>query len=171
MPSYAEIMELVGFRSKNAVYRLVKRLVNEGFVSQDKLGRLIPQKISGQIRVLGAIEAGFPSPAEEELLDTLSLDDFLVGNKEGIYLLEVKGDSMQDAGILPGDMVLAERSASPQVGEIVVAEIDGDWTLKYLRRKGNRLYLEAANEKYPPIFPREDLNIVAVVKATIRKYR
>ncbi|MDR3558559.1 MAG: S24 family peptidase, partial [Candidatus Pacebacteria bacterium] len=109
MPSYAEIMCLVGFKSKNAVYKLVNRLIEEGAVLKDKTGRLIPSRLFGEVPLLGLVEAGFPSVAEETPLDSLSLDDYLIEKKEKTYLLEVKGDSMIDAGIQEGDYVLAER--------------------------------------------------------------
>ena len=85
-------------------------------------------------------------------------------------MLKVKGDSMKDAGIIEGDTVLVERTSSPKEGQIVIAEVDGGWTMKYLRKKNGMPYLEAANAKYQPIFPRSNLRIAAVVKAVIRKY-
>jgi repressor LexA len=170
MPSYAEMMELLGFRSKNAVFKLVKRLEEEGFLSKDGAGKLIPNQLYGEVRVLGQVEAGFPSPAEEELCDTMSLDEFLIRNKEATYMLKISGESMKDAGIMPGDMVLVDRSQAPAVGDIVIAEVDGKWTIKYLRKKGGRTYLEPANKRFPLIWPEEELKIAAVVKAVIRKY-
>lgn len=123
-----------------------------------------------EIRVLGYVEAGFPAGAEEELLDTMSLDEFLIDKPEATYILKVKGDSMIEAGIMAGDMILVERGKQARAGEIVVAEVDGEYTLKYLRKKGGKVYLEAANKKYKPIYPEENLKIEAVVVAVIRKY-
>lgn len=170
MPSYSEMMDLLGFKSKNAVFKLVKRLEVENFLSKDKTGRIIPRNLYGRLKVLGQIQAGFPSPAEEELADTMSLDEFLIQNKEATYMLKVSGDSMKDAGIMPGDMVLVDRSLSPNDGNIVIAEVDGGWSIKYFRKKGARVYLEPANKKYSTIYPKEELKIAAVVKAVIRKY-
>ena len=163
-------MELVGFRSRHAVHRLVERLVAEGLVTKDPQGTLIPTTHGGDVPLLGIIEAGFPSPAEEELVDTMSLDEYLIENREATYLLKVKGDSMLDAGIRPGDLVIVERTASPRVGDIVIAEVDGEWTMKFLRKRGNLLYLAPANKKYRPIVPKQELKVVAVVKAVVRKY-
>lgn len=170
MPSYAEIMALCGFKSKNAVFKLAKKLEGEGFLGKDRKGRLIPRNFYGKIRVLGQVEAGFPSPAEEELADTMSLDEFLIRNKEATYILRISGDSMKDAGILPGDMVLVDRSLIPVEGDIVIAEVDNHWTIKYLRKRGSKSYLEPANPNYPAIYPEDELKIAAVVKAVIRKY-
>ena len=128
------------------------------------------KNLYGETPVLGLVEAGFPSPAEEELVDTMNLDDYLVENKEATYILKVKGDSMIDAGICEGDMVIVERKEVPKVGEIVIAEVDGEWTMKYLRKRGGRFYLEPANKNYRPIMPKDDLKIAAVVRAVVRKY-
>ena len=170
MPSYSEIMGLFNLKSKNSVFRLVKKLVREEFLLQDSTGRLIPDKFYGQIRVLGQVQAGFPSPAEEELVDTISLDEYLIQNRDATFMLKVSGDSMINAGIMEGDMVLADRSITPRPGDIVIAEVDSEWTMKYLRKTGAKMWLEAANKKYKPIHPKEELKIAAVVRAVIRKY-
>jgi SOS-response transcriptional repressor LexA len=122
-------------------------------------------------RLLGGLVL-FPGGqnAEEELSDTMDLDEFLIKNKEATYVLKVTGDSMRDAGILPGDMVLVERGLEPHDGDIVIAHIDHAWTMKYLRKRGRKIWLEPANKRYRPLFPKEELKIAAVVIAVIRKY-
>src|ERR1035437_145797 len=170
MPSYAEIMALVGFKSKNAVYKLVNKLVDEGVVIKDSTGRLIPKKVFGEVPVLGLVEAGFPSEAEEMVADTMNIDDYLIEHKESTYMLEVKGDSMIDAGIREGDLVIAERKGEPKDGDIVIADVDGGWTMKYFRKRGGKVFLEAANKNYKPIYPKEDMKIAAIVRGVIRKY-
>lgn len=170
MPTYQEVMGLVGFKSKNAVYKLVARLQDEHFLSKDKKGFLVPRKLDGEIPFVGLVEAGFPSPAEDELSDTMSLDDYLIKNKEATYLMRAKGDSMIDAGIVDGDMLLVERVNEAKPGEIVIAFVDGERTMKYLRQRSGKFYLEPANKKYKPIVPENELRVEAVVKAVIRKY-
>lgn len=170
MPSYAEIMRLVGFRSKNAVYKLINRLVEEGSVLKDTTGRLIPARALSEVPLLGLVEAGFPSEADAQTLDTIDINEYLFDHKEVSYLLKVKGDSMIDAGIHEGDLVMVERGRSAKTGDIVIANIDGGWTMKYLRKKGDKTYLEAANKKYKPIYPEQELQIAAVVKGVVRKY-
>ena len=172
MPSYGEIMELAGFRSRNAVYRLVNRLMDAGLVLKDAQGKLTPTEDSSAngVPLLGVVGAGWPSPAEEELIDTMSLDDYLIDNREASYMLKVTGDSMIEAGIQPGDMVIVERTDAPRVGDIVIAEVDGEWTMKYLRQRGGKFYLEPANRKYKPIEAEQSLKIAAVVRAVVRKY-
>ncbi len=170
MPSYAEIMEITGLKSKDSVFKLVGRLEREGFLKKDRRGRLIPRTVLGEIRLLGLVEAGFPTVAEEEELDTVSLDEYLISNRDATYMLRVKGDSMKDAGIVEGDMVVVERTANPKEGQIVIADVDGAWTMKYLRNKNGKAYLEAANPKYKDIHPEGELRIAAVVKGVVRKY-
>ena len=94
MPSFSEIGEIAGLRSKNAVFKLVNKLEEKGILRRDIKGRLIPRSLGASVKVLGKVDAGFPSPAEEELVDTLSLDEFLIQNRSATFLLKVSGDSM-----------------------------------------------------------------------------
>lgn len=170
MPTYSEIASMMGYKSKNAVFRLVGRLEAAGLIEKDKTGHIVPSRLFTETRLLGAVQAGFPSPAEEELSDTVSIDDYLIKNKEATYLLMVKGDSMIDAGIREGDLVVAERAVEPHFGDIVIALVDGEWTMKYYRKKEGRVVLVPANKKYRDIVPTSDLRIEAVVRGVIRKY-
>ena len=171
MPSFSEVGELTGLRSKNAVSKLVARLEELNVLGRDKKGRLIPRSLASPLRVLGTVEAGFPSPAEEELVDTLSLDDLLIQNREATFLLKVSGDSMTGAGIMPGDMVLVDKGRTARSGDIVIAEVDGQWTMKYLRKRSSGVLLLPANPKYKPITPKTELKIGGVVTAVVRKYK
>ncbi|MEI8176809.1 MAG: transcriptional repressor LexA [Candidatus Omnitrophota bacterium] len=170
MPSYSEMQELFGFRSKNAVFKKVLSLTKRGFIDKDERGRILPRSLLRPVRVAGTIAAGFPSPAEEELSETMSLDEYLIPNPQATYLLKVDGDSMIDAGIHPGDLVLVQRGRTPRTGDIVVAQIDNEWTLKYLEKKDGRVFLRAANKRYPDIIPADELVITGVVVANVRKY-
>lgn len=171
MPSYSEMLKVFGLKSKNAAFKRVKALIKDGVVEKDGQGRLIPRALAKPARILGTITAGFPSPAEEELSDTMSIDEYLISNPQATYLLKVDGDSMIDAGIHPGDLVLIQKNLAPRTGDIVVAEVDGEWTLKYFSRESGRVVLKAANKKYPPIIPRQELVIAGVVIANVRKYK
>lgn len=168
MPSYREVMGITGLRSTGSVAKLVARLKEAGLIRTDATGRLLPAPAA--LPLLGSVAAGFPIPAEEDLADTMSLDEFLVENPEGTFLLKVSGDSMVDAGIMPGDLLVVDRAATPRAGQIVVAEVDREWTVKYLRLKGGKPYLEAANARYPDIVPVDRLQIAAVVRGVVRKY-
>ena len=170
MPTYSEMLKLFDFKSKNAVFRVVEKLIEAGLVDKDHLGRLVPSEIFGEIPLLGLVTAGFPAAVEEELADTVNLDDLLIKNRPLTYMLEVDGDSMIDAHIEKGDMVLVEKTNQAKDGDIVIAEVDGEFTMKYFREKGGKRWLEPANKNYRPIYPEHSFNINAVVKAVIRKY-
>lgn len=170
MPSYAEIMDLVGFKSKNAVSKLVHKLIDAGVLEKDTQGKLIPTIAAGEIPMLGLVEAGIPSTADSQTLDTLSIEEYLIPKKEKTFILEVKGDSMIEAHIDEGDLVIAERTQSAKNGDIVVAEVDGGWTLKYFKTDGSKVWLEPANKLLKPIYPEYELRVAAIVKGVIRKY-
>jgi DNA polymerase V len=118
---------------------------------------------------VGSVHAGFASPAEEDMADTISVGDYLIRDKDASFLLEVVGDSMEGAGILSGDMVIFERTGEYKPGDIVIALTEDGYTIKFLRKKGSAYYLEAANEHYPLIHPKEG-QIIGVVTGTFRKY-
>lgn len=174
MPGYAEIMDLTGFRSKNAVFKLIEKLVEDGVVKKDARGRLAPLQLESgfetALPLVGHIRAGFASPSEEELADTITIGDYLIRDKDASYLLEVVGDSMIDAGIQEGDMVIFERTHDYRPGDIVIALTEDGYTIKYLRNKGAKYFLEAANSAYAPIYPREG-EIIGVVTGTFRRYK
>lgn len=178
MPTYSEMLKLFGFKSKNAVFKIVEKLIEAGLVAKDHLGRLIPAQSFGEVQMAGLVTAGLPATVEEELADTVNLDDLLIKNKPLTYMLEVDGDSMIDAHIEKGDMVLVEKTNHAKDMQIVIAEVDGEFTMKYFRRstvltasgKKEKVWLEPANKNYKPIYPEHSLNVIAILKAVIRKY-
>jgi repressor LexA len=170
MPGYSEMCELFGFASKNAVAKVVDKLVDAGIIRKDNKGKLLPLALGNEIPLVGYVEAGMPSPAEEQALDHVTIDDLLLGERDKMYLLRVKGLSMIDAGIHEGDLLLVERTLHARNGDIVVANLDGEWTVKYLRERRGKRYLEAANEDYPDLWPEGSLEIGGVVRSVIRSY-
>jgi repressor LexA len=171
MPSYSEMLALFGLRSKNAVFKRVNTLIKRGFLEKDAKGKLLPKRVARPLPLAGFIQAGFPSPAEEELQDVMNLEEYLIANPQATYLLKVEGDSMVGAGIHPGDLALIQKNLEPRTGDIVVARVDGEWTLKYFEKKGKKVSLRAANETYPVILPRQELIVAGVVIANVRKYK
>lgn len=170
-PTFSELATLFNYRSKNAVYGPLQKLIQLGYIEQNKLGRItLTSKITGSSRLLGTVQAGFPSPAEEELIDTINLDQYLVRNPEATYLLTVSGDSMIDAGIQPGDIILVEKGGAPKKNDIVIAQVDGEWTMKYFGKDRQGVYLDPANSNYKRIRPDRSLTIGGIVKAVVRKY-
>lgn len=167
MPSITEVMKLCDLKSRSSAHYVVSKLVAEGVIDKDTSGRLVPAPL--RLPLVGHIRAGFAAPAEDELADTITIGEYLVRKPEASFLLEVEGDSMEDAGIHDGDMVIFERGHDYKPGSIVVALTEDGYTLKYLRKKGTTFYLEAANDAYPDIYPKEG-EIIGVVTGTFRTY-
>ncbi|PIR93485.1 LexA family transcriptional repressor [Candidatus Falkowbacteria bacterium CG10_big_fil_rev_8_21_14_0_10_43_10] len=170
LPSYAEMLSIFNFQSKNAVAKVVAKFVDEGLVGKDETGRLIAGPDMFGVRLLGTVQAGLPTTAEQEVGEALSLDEYLIEKKDKTYLLEVTGDSMIEAGINEGDLVIVEQGRAPKVGDIVIAEVDHEWTMKFLEKENGRMILKPANKNYPIIRPQGEMNIGGVVKGVARKY-
>jgi SOS regulatory protein LexA len=170
MPTYEEMLTLLAVRSKSVVHFWMNKLLQEGILEKDKSGHLTFINSLIGVPLAGGVSAGFPSPAEEELRDVISFDEYLITKQADSFLLKVDGDSMIGAGIMPNDLVLVERGREPKTGDIVIAEVDGAWTMKYFHKKGKEVYLEAANPKYPRITPVTEMHIGGVVAAVVRKY-
>ena len=95
----------------------------------------------------------FPRRRKKNCADVISFDEYLVNRPETSFLLSVTGDSMEGAGIMDKDLVIVESGREPKNGDIILAEVDGNWTMKYFCKKGKTITLEAANPKYPTIIP------------------
>ena len=169
LPSYAEMMGIFGYKSKGGVTACVDKLIDLGVIGRED-GKLFPRDLNPQTKILGTISAGFPSMGEEVFHQSISLDEWIITEPDATYMLQVEGDSMVDAGIHRGDYVIAEMTEKVVVGDIVVAEIDGQWTLKYLRENKKGRYLEAANEDYADMYPQEQLTTHAKVIGVVRRY-
>lgn len=119
------------------------------------------------------VVAGFPSPAEESFPSSseLNVTNYLIKDKSATTLFRVRGDSMKDAGLLDGDIVFVTYGIQAKDGDIVIADADGERTIKYLRSDKNGKYLKPANKSYKNIRPEIGLTIVGVVTAMCRKYQ
>jgi len=170
LPSYAVIAELLGMRSRASVQQLISRLKGKGFLDDTIPRRLVPTGKFLERPLVGSAPAGFPSPAEEALGDAISIDDYLVEHPSKTVLVEVQGDSMKDAGINTSDIMIVERESRPRVGRIIVAIVDGEFTIKYLRKDKQGYFLEPANSAYPIIRPETDLKMFGIVVGQFRKY-
>ncbi len=170
VPGYNEMLDIFEYKTKSAVFSLLLKLDREGYVKKKGRKIALTEKITGSIKLLGTVQAGFPSPAEEELIDTMNLDEFLVEKPEATFMLKVTGDSMTDAGICPGDMVLVEKGRKPKNNDVVIAQVDGEWTMKFFVNDKNGMRLEPANKNYKAIYPENSLELAGVVTSVIRKY-
>ncbi len=125
----------------------------------------------GQWLVEQGISAGFPSPADDFKEIRISLDEELVKNKEATFYARVSGDSMSGAGLDDGDLLVIDRSVNVENGQIAVCFINGDFTVKRIKKKNNKVYLVPENQKYKPIELKdeEELFIWGIVEYVIKK--
>lgn len=172
LPSYARIGVLVGLNSKASVAGLVQRLKAEGFVESTPDRRLKPGRRFFERPMTESVQAGLPTLAPDVIApDTITIDERLIPNPSNTVLIKVKGDSMIDAGIHEGDLVIVEKRASANIGNIVVAIIDNEFTLKRLHKERGRIVLKPENRAYPVIRPKGELEIFGVVVGQFRTYR
>lgn len=171
MPTYEEMKQLFNVASKNTVAYRINKLLEVGFLQKDGNKLMLAQ--TGSVMRLGTVQAGFPTAAEEDVeTEVMSLDEFLIDRKKSTYMMEVQGESMKDAGIIEGDLILVERGRTPRRGDIVLALVDNEYTLKYLETENGKPVLVPANKNFKKIYPNPNtLKIEAVLKAVIRKYR
>ena len=114
-----------------------------------------------ELPVAGAtVKAGFPSPADDFLEQPLDLNRALIPNPAATFFVRVEGDSMRDAGIDDGDLLIVDRSVEPAVGKIAICFVDGEFTVKRLAREGAHWVLLPSNPKYRPIHIAEEEQLV-----------
>ena len=142
-------------------------------MKKEKLTFLKPKKGNsmGQWLIEQGISAGFPSPADDFKEIRISLDKELVKNSEATFYARVSGESMIEAGIDDGDLLVIDRSLNPENGKIGICMIDGEFTVKRIKKTGGKLYLLAENKKYKTIELREENELIiwGIVVYVIKK--
>lgn len=176
-PSLADLAVAFGVSSKNSIAKVVNTLVAEKQIEKDPKGRIkiisMPDHDAPAPMVLplfGPIAAGFAAPVEEHAEEKITLENYLVKNRAATFLLRVKGDSMIGVGIREGDLVVVDRTRTAKVEDIVVGVMDGEFTLKTLKKGHGKYYLQAENPDYPDLHAMEELKVAGVVTGSIRKY-
>ena len=154
-PTVREICEHFGFSSTGSARVHLRALEKKGYLTHRGVHRgleLVWPKVWGLfgIPIVGRVPAGRPRLADAEFLGTLTPEDFYP-EEEGLFALKVQGDSMVGAGILPGDVVIVREQPTADPGDVVVALIEDEATVKRLSRKGGKLYLEPANPRYEAV--------------------
>lgn len=171
-PSVREIGENVGLKSTSSVHSYIKQLEDEGYLTRDGAGARTLRIASDAARenhipILGTVAAGVPLLAQESIEGYLLYD--AGGSSSEHFALRVRGYSMKDAGILPGDLVVVRRRQSADNGDIVVALLGDEATVKRLHRDSSGVWLMPENEDFEPIDGRE-AQILGCVTALVREY-
>jgi repressor LexA len=200
-PTIREIGEALDIRSTNGVNDHLKALERKGYLSRDpvKSRALIPtdaaRSILGEaarpanvvsiskasarggarlveIPIVGRVAAGQPILAQERIEDTVQVDSFLLGTNKRVYGLRVQGDSMIGDGILPGDYVFVKKQLDADDGEIVVAMIDDEATVKRVYFEGDRVRFQPSNPRMAPIYVRQsDFRSTMILGVVVGIYR
>jgi DNA polymerase V len=120
-----------------------------------------------------SVSAGFPSPAEDHLVQRIDLMAQLITHPQATFMLRVRGESMRDVGIFDGDVVLVDRALAPRSGQVVIAVVDGEFVCKTLWQRAGRMKLKAANVTFPDISPQDGqhVEIWGVVVAAIKQFK
>ncbi len=173
IPSTQRIAALMGFASKTAAKKLLLRLESQGFVERTAdddawipASRFFERSLAGT-----AVRAGAPDMIEGTQGELFLIDQYLVRQPSRTVMVPVKGDSMIDAGIRDGDLVVVERARAASAGDFVVAIVDDEFTLKELVLEKGKFVLQPHNPAYPVIRPQGQLEIFGVVTGLVRRYR
>lgn len=170
IPSYTTIGKLWGISAKSWVANCVARLKEEGYLKLAPDKRLGPgSRFFERRRAHAPVRAGLPNASLEEGYDLMTIDSYLVKVPSKTTLVRVKGDSMVDAGIFEGDLVVVEQQPNANIGDIVVAIIDDEFTIKYLERERGSFVLRPANKAYAVIRPKGKLEIFGVMVGLVRR--
>ena len=178
-PTLREMRENFGVSSDNSILKHLKALEEKGMIQKDDTPRGIKllssikaklDSISVKLPVLGFIPAGGPVLSEEYVDSWMDVGQDLAKNAEDHFVLTVSGNSMIDAGIYEGDLVIVDSKKGPKNGDVVVALIDNHNTLKRFVKEGNNVYLKAENKSYKDIHPINELIIQGVVTSLVRRY-
>lgn len=171
-PTIREIADYFNFSSTGTVRDYLSSLCKKGYILlSEKKARAIEltEKAMLNIPILGSVPAGVPVLAVENVEDYFNVDK-LFAQKDELFFLRVKGDSMIDAGLMPDDLVLVKKQPCAQDKDIVVCRVDGEVTVKILKSRENRFFLEPANKNYSIIPLNENSQIVGKVITAVRKY-
>ena len=176
-PSISEMAEFLEVKSKNAVAKLLDALEGDGYIKTSGKARGITvlnslsdslEKGFIRVPVLGSIQAGSPHLAEEQIEDWVNLPQTMIKGRRDVFLLKVRGESMVNAGIYEGDLVIVRPTKEAKNNDIVVALLHDEATVKRFVQVKNRAYLKAENPDYPNIYPKEEWMIQGKVVGVIR---
>jgi repressor LexA len=172
VPAYDRLCQLWGLASRSAVGKVLERLRQQGFLERTPDGTWIPaRRFFARFMARQAVQAGAPAADMDAGLTAMLLDELLVDTPSRTLLIPVRGDSMSGANILEGDVVVVERREAAPPGEIVVAVVDGELTVKRLGKDGQGWLLHPENPSFVDIRPQGALELVGVVVGLARRLR
>jgi len=172
IPSYTKLCDVFGIASKSWVKTILDRLAKADFIQRTPDGDWVPtRQFFARPLAESSVQAGMPVSVTATQGEYFVIDELLIESPSKTTLIPVKGDSMIDAGIHEGDIAVVEKRTMANIGDIVVAIVDNEFTLKTLDKERGQFILRPSNQAYPVIRPQGSLEIYGVLVGLIRKYR
>lgn len=169
LPSYEQIKNDLKFKSKNSIKQYIEALKNKNIIISKCNNLYINCDLFGAKLASCSIKAGFASVMDDKIEKRISIDKLLEINSPSTFIFKVSGDSMTDIGILDGDYVTIRKTPEAKIGDIVLAVIDNEFTLKTYKKDSAGYYLKPENRAYPILRPRFSLSIFGVATGVTRR--
>lgn len=171
IPNFETLKNILWVASKSVVFNFMKKLEADDLIYKEGNSYFPSEKLNS-VPVYSSVRAWFATPADEVSKDYLNIENYIIEHPNSSLIVKVKWDSMINASILEWDLVVIDKWLNPNIWDIIIAEVDWKFTLKYLQKdKKWRFYLKAWNENYPDIYPEEELQIFWVLVSVIRKIK
>jgi len=172
LPSFSVVAQLTGHRTTSGVTAMAKRLRETDHLSRGAGGRLAPGKRFFERKAVATLApAGGPSPVLPDTVEQFEIDRYLVSQPSKTVIWEIKGDSMINAGLLSGDRAVVQLDNTGSPGDIVMALVDHEVTIKTLAKDGEGFFLRPANENYPDVHPQIALDVIGIVVGSFRRFK
>lgn len=170
LPSLESIRQDLNYKSRNSVAQYINTL-KKIHLLEERSGRLyVSNTARGAVLFDTKVRAGFANALDDIVDKMISFDEELSLNNPSVFVFKVAGDSMIDLGIFEGDYVSIKKSSDARDGDIVLANVDGIFTLKTYRKRGGKVWLEPANSNYSNIYPKSTLTIFGIATGIARKF-
>ncbi len=171
LPSYEKLKNELGYKSKNSIKQYIEVLKQENLIESADNKLYINKNQFGAYLASTSVKAGFASIMDDKIEKRISLDEILEINSPSTFVFKVSGDSMCEIGIFDGDYVIIKKTSEAKINDVVLAVVDGDFTLKTYKKDSMGYYLKPENSSYPIIRPKESLTIFGVALGITRKIK
>ena len=169
LPSYEKIKQDLNYKSKNSIKQYLEILKEKNFIQKINNNLYINSDFFKAKLVLSRVKAGFAGIMDDKIEKRISFDEILKINEPSTFVFKVSGDSMCDIGIFDNDYVIIKKQQNAKEGDIVLAIVDNEFTLKTLKKDEKGMYLKPENKNYPPIRPKFSLTIFGIAIGITRK--
>ena len=170
LSSFEKMREIFGFKSKNSIKQYIETLKKEDLIIENENNLYINPNQFGAPLVSTSVKAGFAAIMDDKIEKRISMDEVLEINSPSTFVFKVSGDSMCEIGIFEDDYVIIKKTSNASNGDIVLAIVDNEFTLKTYKKDNNGVYLKPENSSYPIIRPKYSLSIFGVAIGITRRF-